>query len=356
MQEPAVPHAVLDERPGRWVAEDAWPSPRIGAVSLGLGDGTLGGSPAPGRPLAIGGSQACGLDAGLWCPYGSALDQAPDQRADDGLSLTFTTGPLEAAVEILGFPEVRLAVSADRLLALVAARLCDVAPDGVSSLVTSGLLNLAHRDGHEQPEALEPGRVYEVVVRMRAIAHAFRPGHRIRLSVSPTYWPFAWPSPEPVTLTLRPDASALVLPVRPPREQDAELPAFGEPEGSPPLALEALAEGSTTRTITRKIGSGAMTLVYTYGGGLRRLPNGTELAEAYREEFAIVEGDPLSARVRCEHRVELGRGEWRTRVQATAEMWADARDFHVRNTVVAHEGDRLIHDERRERAIPRDLV
>ena len=31
-------------------------------------------------------------------------------------------------------------------------------------------------------------------------ATRFDPGHRLRLAVSPTYWPFAWPSPEIVTL------------------------------------------------------------------------------------------------------------------------------------------------------------
>ena len=45
-----------------------------------------------------------------------------------------------------GFRQIHLTLAADQPNALVAARLCDVAPDGVSLLVTLGLLNLTHRD------------------------------------------------------------------------------------------------------------------------------------------------------------------------------------------------------------------
>ena len=70
--------------------------------------------------------------------------------------------PLPERLEILGFPEVVLTLSADRPRALVCVRLCDVAEDGASLLVTRGLLNLTHRDGHEEPEPLEPGEAYTV--------------------------------------------------------------------------------------------------------------------------------------------------------------------------------------------------
>ena len=40
-------------------------------------------------------------------------------------------------------------------------------------------------------------------VQLRGCGHRFERGHRIRLALSPTYWPHAWPSPEPVTLRVR---------------------------------------------------------------------------------------------------------------------------------------------------------
>src|SRR5204862_523556 len=84
---------------------------------------------------------------------------------------------------------------------IIAERLNDVAPDGTSARVTYGLLNLTHRDSHEHPKPLEPGKRYLVMVTMNNVAHAFPAGHKVRLAVSTCYWPIAWPAPQPVTLS-----------------------------------------------------------------------------------------------------------------------------------------------------------
>ena len=47
MQEPVPPAPCYDERPGRWVAEPAWPSPTIAVRSLPLGAAASG---SPTRP------------------------------------------------------------------------------------------------------------------------------------------------------------------------------------------------------------------------------------------------------------------------------------------------------------------
>ena len=62
------------------------------------------------------------------------------------------------ALTILGAPVVKLALEADQPRALVAVRLNDLRPDGSDLRVTYGVLNLTHRDGHEKPVPLEPGR------------------------------------------------------------------------------------------------------------------------------------------------------------------------------------------------------
>ena len=165
--------------------------------------------------LAIRGLQTAGLDSG-WIFSG-------DQRAEDGRALSFTSAPLDERLEVLGVPRLELVFVSDRPLALASVRLCDVAPDGVSTLITRGQLNLAHRDGHETPRPLIPGERARASVRLDAIGRAIPAGHRLRVSVSPTGWPRAWPSPEPVTLTVIAGASHLDLPVRPPRREDARL-------------------------------------------------------------------------------------------------------------------------------------
>ena len=320
------------ERPGRWVAEAVWPpagaSPRVLHLRA---DGVLGDAAGDEAELAITGSQLTGLHSGPWCGWGAPGDDPGDQRAEDGRSLCFTSAPLGERTEILGFPEVALTLASDRPLALCAVRLCDVAPSGSSLLVARGLLNLTHRDSHESPEPLEPGRRYQVVVRMGAIAHAFGPGHRIRVAVSPTYWPFAWPSPEPVTLTLVAGAaSRLSLPVRAARAEDDALPPFEDPEIAPPLTTERIGGGlGQGRLLTHDLATGQalLTVRTEHNGAYRLVEADLEVEETAVDTYGIVEGDPLSASVRCDWSIALARGAWRTRVVTSSALTADAASF-----------------------------
>lgn len=358
MQEAVEPRPHHAERPGRWVAEPSWPSPSIETRSVQLD------FPAS----EIRGAQAAGLEAGDWCPFGSspvgasfsdnAGDWPPNQRAEDGLSLCFTSEPLAEPLEILGFPEVTLNVASDRPNALVAVRLCDVASTGASLLVTRGLLNLTHRESHEELTPLVPGERYTVTVRLNAIAHAFPAGHRLRVAISPTYWPWAWPSPEPVTLAVFGDpASRLELPMRPPRPEDAQLPPFEPPEGAPELEVETFRAPAGGRILRRDVAAGRFELVCHRGLGARlRLASGLEYEERNTDTFSIVEDDPLSARVTCEWTIAVGRGDWRTRVETTSTMSADADSFRVTNVLDGFEGNTRVFARTWSFTIPRDRV
>ena len=102
---------------------------------------------------------------------------------------------LTTRIEILGAPVVTLDVAADRPLANLIVRLCDVHPDAASLRVSYGILNLAHRDGHETPAPLVPGRRYQVRIQLNDAGAVFPAGHRIRVALSTTYWPMIWPAP-----------------------------------------------------------------------------------------------------------------------------------------------------------------
>jgi putative CocE/NonD family hydrolase len=173
IQEPIVPAVRHRLRPGRWVAEREWPSSRIGRRRL---HPTVAGGLAPeaaaGRRRHVG-DPLCGSEAGAWCPYGRPTDFPPDQRGEDGRSLAFTSEPLAEPIEILGRPVATLELSVDRPLALVAARLCDVSPEGRSLLVSRGLLNLTHRAGHDRVLALTPGEVNAVEIPLDFAGHRF---------------------------------------------------------------------------------------------------------------------------------------------------------------------------------------
>ena len=144
-----------------------------------------------------------------------------------------------------------------------------MAPDGTSLLVTRGVLNLTHRNSHEHPEPLEPGTPTRVSLELDGIAEAIPAGHRVRLALSPAYWPWLWPAPEPVTLAVHTADSALVLPVRPPRPEDELLRPFDEPEQAPPLEEEKLDPVEGSRTVTRDFATGRTELIFDWAAGGR---------------------------------------------------------------------------------------
>ncbi len=362
LQDSVPPTTYYAERPGRWVAEPSWPSPNVGARALYLtGDGAAGrlsAHPGDEAALCIRGRLGYGLDVGQWGAYGTPGEWPGDQRAADGECLTFDSPPAGAPEDILGYPELELLLSADRPLALVAVRLCDVAPDGASTLVSWGLLNLTHRDGHEFPEPLEPGRRYRVTVRLNVSGHCLAAGHRWRVAVSPVYTRHAWPSPEPVTLTLYAGAECcLRLPARAASPADAALADFLPPEMAAPIAREELRTGRSRKTINHDLIDGWTELrIEDDGGRTRYSGSGMEVDDGVAEAYRVREGEPLSLRVDIARHLELQRGDWRVRVETRCAMSADATHFHLSHHLDAYEGDTRVFTRADAKSIPRHLV
>jgi hypothetical protein len=342
MQEPVPPRSFYAERPGRWIADPSWPSPHVATRA---------------RPLPLRGSirglQATGSEAGVWCGDGGPSDAPEDQRPDDGASLCWDSEPLPERLELLGHAAAVLELEADQPAALVAVRLCDVAPDGASTLVARGVLNLTHREGHDRAVPLTPGERYAVRVPMQSTAYAVPAGHVLRLAVSPTYWPWLWPSPAPVTLTLH--GGTLELPVRDPAAPDAEARAPADPR--PGLEQETLLAGAGGRAMSRDLTTGAVVTTFDWRGGTHRARlTETGLAKGERNvaRYAIVEGDPLSAEATMEVEVDLERGDWRPRIRVDARMTCDAERFLVTTTLDAYDGLTRVFARQYTHEIPRD--
>jgi uncharacterized protein len=344
--------------PGHWVAEAQWPPATILPQTYYLSESRLTDAPEPAREVTLVGSQTTGSAAGVWCPYGGPLGMPVDQRIDDALSLCFTSAPAVDPVEILGFPELKLDVSVDQPNGLLAVRLCDVAPDGASRLVSWALLNLTHRESHEFPQPVEPGKRYALTVRLNAAAHRLSPGHRWRVAVSPTYWPHAWPSPVAVRLSLNTGLDGqLCLPIRPAGQLDDTLAAFGEPEGAPPLEFESLRPEASTRTITRDPATGSLQMLDRTDEGRNLLkPSGILYDSVITNTYSITEGQPLSARVQCDRKIEISRDTWQTRVETTSVMTSDAEYFHLTNVLDAYEGPVRVFTKSWSRKIRREEV
>lgn len=358
MQDHVPPKVDYPERPGRWVAETEWPSPNIAPVEYWLKGQQLHETPAGGEETIVPSVQTHGLYAGVWCPFGQPGDLASDQRLENGQSVCFTSETLESPMEILGFPEVTVELASDKPNALLAVRLCDVAPDGAATLVSWGMLNLTHRDSHEHPTPLIPGERYTVNIRLNAIGHVLPAGHRWQVALSPNYWPHAWPSPEPVTLKVfSNEQTRLILPVRPPQERDHELPAFGAPETARVAEREILREESRTRKVHHDLIKGVWVLEdFSDEGARRLLANGVEYGSTNRNTYTISEGEPLSAEVCCEWTLDVGRGEWQTRLESVSTMKADAERFFITNVLTAFEGEEQVFTKKWNSEIPRDFL
>jgi putative CocE/NonD family hydrolase len=359
VQDSVRPQVTYEQRPGRFVGAEQWPPADVEVRSLALNDGTVDERPEAEVQRRILGRQTCGMEAaGPWCGEGETADDPDDQRRDDGESLVFDSQPLDDDLAILGFPKVTLQLASDQPVALVCVRLCEVFPDGASKLVTRGVLNLTHRDSHDEPSPLEPGRRYAVRVELDVIGHVFARGNRIRVAVSPTYWPWAWPSPRAATLTVFTGGeSALELPELPLGWPDP--PRFEEPVSSPPLPYERVRTGMTSRVFTRDMHTGHAELRFLWDSGNEyTLPNGMRMRFDNDCVYSIVEGDPLSARVLVSMMLEYSRDAdgWSVRIDARAEMSCDARRYLVDSTLTAVEVGGEAQEWTWRHEFPRDLA
>jgi putative CocE/NonD family hydrolase len=361
MQEGVAPKSFHKHRPGRWVAEAQWPSPRIRTKRFWLNLDGLREARGRAVPLDCCSPQTAGLAAGEWCGFGAPGEAPPDQSADDARSLTFDSEELGERVEILGAPVVRLEVAADRPLAMIAVRMTDLAPDGASERVSYGLLNLTHRGGHKRPQRLRPGKRYAVRVALNDTAHAFAPGHRIRLAISTCYWPIAWPSPQPVTITVFTGKSYVDLPVRPPDPRDAALRPFHAPEQAAaetrelrPAPLQRVLEsdrasGETVYTVFENGGSRSPFLVPMKAINL-------EIGHSLCKRFRIGEADPLSACAEVTGKSVFRRGAWKARVEVHNRLFSTADNFILESELATYEGDDVFFRRVWSRRIKRNLL
>ncbi|MGW7517251.1 CocE/NonD family hydrolase [Streptomyces sp. NPDC054796] len=345
------PATVYPELPGRWVGDDAWPSPSVTMTPYAL--------PGTG-PMRVRSPQHTGVDAGRYFPFGNDSDLPPDQREEDGRSVCFDSAALDARVEILGRPRVRLRLTSDVPRGQVIARVCDVAPDGSSTLVTRGVLNLAARHGRDTVAEWEPGATEDVTFELNGIGHAFPPGHRIRLALSSAYWPWVWPQPgSEAGWTVDPGASALDLPVRDPLGDAARAPiVFEEPEQAEPLGVRypEAAGQRPERVVVRDVAAGTWKLeVDPRYGGTRIYPDGLEFTEDALETYTIDESDPLSARARSDWTIRLHRPElgWDARIRTRSEITTDGADFVTTNEVVCADGETEVFRRTWERRVRR---
>lgn len=332
------------ERPGRWVAD-----PQTETRTLHLTDQGLSDTPGP-LAAHLASPADTGAEAGEYCAIWLGPEMPGDQRPDDARSLCFDSAPLPGDTEISGAPEVTLTLTPDQAQGQLAVRLCHLHPDGASTRITYGVLNLAHRAGHAAPAPMRPGEAVTVRVPLDHIGYRLPAGHRLRVAVSTAYWPLLWPGPHALTAKL--GHGALALPCI---TDAAPHPVPDTPQMATPRAVETLRAEAHTRRRETDLLTGDVTLVIEDDfGKLRDETHGLINGTVARERWTIHPDDPLSARGSCHWTTELERGEIRLRTETRCEMWADAATFYLSAHLEAYEGDVLVFEKPFSAEIRRD--
>lgn len=192
----------------RWHAENDWPLPQTrwtryylhsrGKANSLHGDGTLDTTPPSDEP-----ADHYTYDPADPAPSpftGGHIDGAADTRPSAARAdvLVYTTPPLEEEVEVTGPIQAKLYAATSVRDTDWMVRLVDVHPDGYAALLCDGVLRARHRDpdhaGAYNSAALstiEPGKVYEYTIDFwRATGNVFGNGHRIRIEISSSFYPY----------------------------------------------------------------------------------------------------------------------------------------------------------------------
>ncbi len=332
IQEGAAPINYETNMPGEWRFYDDWPAADVVEQPFYLGsEGELSDTgPGPAGSGSYTYKATVGTAAGPWCAVMGIDGITRDQSYDDYRSLTFTGPALVEPLEILGAPQASLHVTSTAEVAFFCVKLVDIAPDGAARLVCRGILNATRRSGKETPAPLVPGEVYHLEIPLKYTSWTFKPGHRIRLSVSSSDWPWVWPSPFPATNQVfwgadRP--SQVVLPIvhqvkavqsTVQFRQPVELPHFLDYE-SGGMTYEFTQDLIKGYTIHRTGYSGKTQFT---GLNLTRISN--SLAE-----IGASDDHPAEAYARAEGKASLIRPESRIDLQAFTAIHSTPDQFQI---------------------------
>jgi putative CocE/NonD family hydrolase len=342
------------EMRGDWRYEPAWPAARLRPTVLELTD-----ADGPARASAGGEADSLEVRADVgWTAWISCAGQLPfgqpdDQRPDEVFSLAYTWPELDEELEILGHARLSVTISSTAPIAYLSAKLCDVFPDGESSLVARGMLNLTHRDSRDDPSPLEPDRPYEVTLDLEVTSWTFEAGHRIRLDLAGTDWPNAWTPPAPLILSIDRAASSITLPV-----MEGPSPSPGSPSFAPPRrpehAVPNRGRDDYVWRVERDVPSGLTRSVVGNWGDYPPTDGAPSFAERYDGAVTVRPGDPGDASAHGEATFEIRWPEGTCGSRAVLDVESDADVYRVHVDLTVTEGGDIRWHRTWDRTIPRD--
>jgi predicted acyl esterase len=343
VRSPAAPEPDLPFHPGRWVDLDTWPPQGLTVrrwKSVAEGIATL----AVRGDVGIAAWNSCGGTL----PWG----QPQDQRADDARSI-ICEWPVDTPAELVGHVRASLRIASDQAYGHVSVKLCDVAPDGTSALITRGMLDLTHVGcwpvdergaAGRKPAPLTPGEWIDVVIDLEATTWTLVPGHRLRISIAGTNWPNAWPPPGPLVLSI--DVASV----------DIELPILQAPASVHEFAPGAGPRGDDADGVTWRVEHDVLareTRVVTRYGSTYDGNHGASVSDDYRGELGVSTIDPANAWARGTARFEIRWPETSVTTAATLSVRSDHERFETEITLTVTEDGQPFAERTWTSVVPR---
>ncbi len=296
-----------------------------------------------------------------WGAGGAPNGLARDLRPDELRGLTYTSPPLEAPVAVIGSPVAVLHLAASMPVATCVVRLSEVTPDGVSSLVATGVLNLTHRRSDTDPAPMPAGPAVGrggPRSRLRVSGYRFTPGNRIRLTVLTSYWPVLWPSPFPGELRVHHGPALAVAPRAPGPARgrgDPARPAVPPRAGRACATSAADEEDAPEWRIEEDVLRGTVAVTIFDGGGSTQ-EDGSRLYSSERLVLTASDADPAHARLESDVVYRWSGFGADADIGARGTIASDEAAFDVTVALdVTLDGEPFFNREWRER-IPRNLV
>ncbi len=193
----------------RWHAEQDWPLPQTRWTKYFLHSGGHANSIGGDGSLTTSPPSTAEFDTYTYDPAKPTMSPFTGGHLEDGAAdtrnsssgpdvLVYTTPPLDEEVEVTGPITAKLYAATSARDTDWMVRLVDVRPDGYSAMLCEGVMRARHRDpkrsGAFNPDKLsviKPNQVCEYTIEFwRATANVFAKGHRIRVEISSSYFPY----------------------------------------------------------------------------------------------------------------------------------------------------------------------
>ena len=355
IQDSHAPNPNPSDRPGRWIGETKWPTTSVKTQVFWLGNNSLCDEPTTiGKAALIKSPNSTGLCSGEYMPWSGTAELPHDQRSDDSKSVCFDSEFLDKPLELLGTSFLRLKLSSDRECGLICVRLCDLSPEGSSTLITYGILNLKLRNGRECIADVKANELLDVTIRLNDTGWRLKKGHRLRLALSTQMWPMAWPISEVAAITVYMDTSQLELPVRTPTDKEKCFTQLelAEAADAPPHTI--LRDPSGSRKITSDLKTGDIRYeIETDGGEIKFEKSGLIYGSTNDQRYVINDASPCSAKAEYRAKFSFSRNEWKTSTESELIVTCDEAYFFLHGSILAYEDDTQVFVKHWDTKIPR---